>query len=138
MGQPAKKFTTEEISLPGQFSPLETEGELSAVHAREVLFLGVLLAFLQLLDGIFTSMGVARWGTSVEGNPFLRTMMEQFGHLPTLALMKCLAIGIICCLTMLAQERPWVKNAMSAVCCVYVVAAIIPWAFILFIRPLFA
>lgn len=104
--------------------------------ARNVLMLGVLLALLQAADGILTSVGINRFGITIEGNPFLRSLMEEFGHIPTLALVKLLAIIVVVSLTIIANRLPWVKSAMGAVTCIYLFAAILPWTYILFFRPL--
>lgn len=103
-------------------------------QAPKVLLLGFFLAALQAVDGVLTSIGVTRFGTSIEGNPMLRQLMEHFGHIPTLAILKLIAIIIVLSLTYLAQRRPWVHNAMGALTCVYLVAAILPWTYILFIK----
>ena len=103
-------------------------------QAPKVLLLGFFLAALQAVDGVLTSIGVTRFGTSIEGNPMLRQLMENFGHIPTLAILKLIAIIIVLSLTYLAQRRPWVHNAIGALTCVYLVAAIIPWTYILFIK----
>lgn len=100
----------------------------------KVLLLGFFLASLQAADGVLTSIGVTRFGTSIEGNPVLRQLMEHFGHIPTLAILKLIAIIIVLSLTYLAQRRPWVHNAMGALTCVYLVAAILPWTYILFFK----
>ena len=101
----------------------------------QVLYVGLLLIALQTADGILTGIGINRFGIGVEGNPILRAMMHEFGHVPALASMKLLAIFIVLFLTILTKRLPWVKGAMGAVSCIYVFAAIIPWAYILFVKP---
>lgn len=105
----------------------------SLVPASRAFVLGFLLIMLQLLDGLLTSLGVIRFGTGAEGNPFLRHLMVEFGHLPTIAVCKFLAILIVITLTLLARNRPWVQKAMGVVSCFYLVGAIIPWTVILFL-----
>ena len=100
-----------------------------------ILLIGVALALLQLADGILTSIGVSRFGVGIEGNPLLRAMMREFGHIPTLTILKFIAVMIVIGLTLLAHRLPWVKNAMGALTCLYLVAAIIPWTYLLFIKP---
>ena len=109
----------------------------ASLPCHKTLMLGIFLILLQAADGILTSVGVARYGVSIEGNPFLRTLMESYGHIPTLAVVKFLAVLIVLHLMQLAAELPWVKSAMGAVSCIYVCAAIIPWLYVLFLRPLF-
>ena len=100
--------------------------------AQRVVLIGTFLVFLQVLDGIFTSIGIMRFGLSVEGNPLLRALMEEFGHVPTLAASKIIAMCVILGLTCVAQRLAWVRNAMGAVTCVYLFAAVLPWTYILF------
>ena len=109
-----------------------TEQRLS----REVIVLGTMLVTLQVLDGILTSIGVSRFGTNVEGNPLLRELMLHFGHIPTLAVIKLFAVGIVFSLVALTPRLPWVKHALTAVSGVYICCAIIPWTYLLFIQPL--
>ncbi|MCB0324848.1 MAG: hypothetical protein KDD69_14795 [Bdellovibrionales bacterium] len=103
----------------------------------KAFFLGAFLAVLQALDGVLTSMGVSRFGVAIEGNPFIRSLMEELGHVTALGLVKALAILIIVALTIFARRLPWINNAMGAIGCVYLFAAIIPWTYILFLKPLF-
>ena len=106
-------------------------------QANSALLLGFILCSLQALDGILTSMGVSRFGTAIEGNPLIRTLMEEFGHVTALGLVKFCAILVVIALTCFAKRLPWVNNAMGAISCIYVFAAIIPWTYILFLKPLF-
>lgn len=107
---------------------------VDSVPAKGAIFTGCFLASLQALDGIFTSIGINRYGLGIEGNPLLRVVMEEFGHIPTLAFLKLLAILIIVLLTVISARMPWVKGAMGAVSLVYLVAAIVPWTYILFVK----
>jgi len=111
-------------------------GETDSAETRSVIALGLILAVLQIADGCLTSIGVSRFGIEAEGNPLLRGLMVQFGHIPTLALVKCFAIVVVCLLTIMAMRMPWVKGAMSFVSAIYLFAAIIPWTYILFVKPL--
>jgi uncharacterized membrane protein len=104
-------------------------------HAREALLLGALLVLLQAADGLLTMWGVDRYGVGVEGNPFLRHLMEQFGHVQILTLVKCVAIMFVGALTYYAKRQVWIRNAMGAVSAIYLFAAILPWTWILFIKP---
>jgi hypothetical protein len=95
---------------------------------------GCVLALLQALDGVLTSLGVSRYGIAVEGNPLLRSLMEHFGHIPTLSLVKLIAISFVIVLSTYAKRLPWVQNAMGAISCIYLFTAILPWTYILFIQ----
>lgn len=103
--------------------------------ATGVIVIGTLLAIFQALDGLFTSIGVSRYGVEVEGNPLLRHLMEEFGAIEALTIVKLVAIGIVVILTFLARKVTWIKGAMGAITCIYLLAAIIPWTYILFIKP---
>lgn len=104
--------------------------------ARKVLIVGAFLSSLQILDGVLTSIGVSRFGVGMEGNPFLRQMMLEFGHIPTLAVLKLFAISIVLGLVLLSRRLTWIPSALGAVSCVYLFAAVIPWTYILFIQPM--
>ena len=116
----------------GDFGGLRT-----MTPAKKALLLGCFLSLLQALDGMLTMLGVSRFGVGVEGNPLVRGLMEEFGHVPALTIIKCVAIGVVIALSYFATKLPWVNNAMGAVSCVYIFGAIIPWTYILFVRPLF-
>ena len=103
--------------------------------AQKALLLGCFLSLLQALDGILTSLGVSRFGVAIEGNPFIRGLMEEFGHVTALSVVKCLAIVVVIGLAYFGRKMPWVNNAMGAVSAVYVFGAIIPWTYILFVKP---
>jgi len=105
--------------------------------ARKALMSGLLLILLQGLDGILTTIGVERFGVSAEGNPLIRNLMHEMGHLPALGLVKCLAVLIIIALMSYARKLPWINNALGAIGAVYIFVAIIPWTYILFLRPYF-
>ena len=112
-------------------------GSLEVMRRETTVFiLATSLCLLQVFDGLLTSVGVARYGTDVEGNPLIRGLMEQMGSLPALGLVKLLSIIIVLGLAYFAPRVPWIKGAMGAVTCFYLFAAIIPWTYILFIKPL--
>lgn len=123
----------------------ESEEQAVVVAVRPVLpaqkaisvnamFLGAFLIFLQCADGVLTSLGISRFGLAAEGNPILRHLMAQFGHIPTLAILKLFAVMIIIGLVRTARRLPWISGAIGAVSCIYIFAAIVPWTYILFVR----
>lgn len=105
------------------------------VVSSEALVAGSILIFLQALDGILTSIGISRWGVSVEGNPLLRKLMIEFGHVPTLGVVKFLAICFVLFLCRHSVRLPWVNRAIRALSCYYVLMAIIPWIYLLVSKP---
>jgi uncharacterized membrane protein len=129
-------FTSQIGSKLGDWAAMRwvAQPQVQAAPVRGALFLGCFLASLQALDGIFTSIGINRYGLAIEGNPLLRTVMEQFGHIPTLAILKFLAILIVVFLTIVSFRRRWVMRAMGAVSFIYLFMAILPWAYILFVN----
>ncbi|MBL7662572.1 hypothetical protein JNK13_07460 [bacterium] len=114
-------------------SKLDTRAKILAhlLLTSQALTLGFCLATLQALDGILTSIGVSRFGLRAEANPILRALMEQFGHIPTLTVVKTGAIVIVIALTIMAHKLPWLKSAMGALACFYILAAVAPWTYIL-------
>lgn len=50
------------------------------------------LVIFQILDGIFTYIGVSNYGTMIEGNLFVKTIMEIFGVVFGLVLVKSISI----------------------------------------------
>lgn len=103
---------------------------------KSVFVMGMALAFLQILDGFLTSMGMDRFGVQMEGNALLRELMIQFGHVPTLTVVKLCSITLVLLLIVNSKKVPWVKNALGAINCVYIVFAIAPWTYILFLEPI--
>jgi hypothetical protein len=103
---------------------------LVAPRSREVVILGLILAILQVLDGYLTGIGVYHFGTEIEGNVFLRSLMENYGFVPTLVLTKTLALGIIALLCSLCTQVGWLPAALKGVIAIYLVCAVIPWCYI--------
>ncbi|NLF25681.1 MAG: hypothetical protein GX589_08520 [Deltaproteobacteria bacterium] len=101
------------------------------VPTREVAVLGLVLCLLQVMDGILTAAGVNMFGVSAEGNVLLRYLMEQIGLIPALAAAKCAAIAATVTLCMLATQVSWISRALKGVIAIYLLAAIVPWTFIL-------
>ena len=99
--------------------------------AREVFILAVILAFLQIADGVLTGIGVHYLGIDMEANPLLRVLMLNLGTISTLILVKSCAIGIIAFLTTFAHAVTWLVYAMRGMALLYACAAIVPWTAIL-------
>jgi hypothetical protein len=105
--------------------------------SRDFIYLGLFFASLQVLDGVLTSVGVARYGIQKEANPVLRRLMEHFSPEQTLFLVKAGAIFVIVYLTVLARKIKWVKDLIGVLSCIYLFAAILPWIYILYVRHAF-
>ena len=115
--------------LSGSFRRSETVST-----SRTLPYIVAALILFQILDGFLTALGVSHLGLHWEGNPFLRSLMLEFGYLPTLIVTKSLCITIVLLLGYFAHRVNWLERAMQVVACLYLFAAIIPWTFILTTR----
>ena len=97
--------------------------------------LALLLIVLQISDAYLTAIGVSRFGFEAEGNPFLRPLMENFGHVPVLITVKTLAIACIVMLAEFATQVRWIPKALWAMSCFYFFVAIVPWTYFLVFAP---
>lgn len=100
-------------------------------NARRSIFGdAALVAFLvaQVLDGVFTYVGVMTFGPSVEGNPLMASLMASFGQGPALAGAKAVAgtLGI-------ALHVNHVHRLVAFLTGLYLAAAVIPWTALLFL-----
>lgn len=88
-----------------------------------------LVAFLlaQCLDGVFTYVGVMKFGIGIEANPVVAGLMAHFGHGPGLLSAKMLAAFLGICLHLRA-----VHGAVAVLTGLYAAAALAPWTLILF------
>ena len=107
-------------------------GVLAALHPdtqRSVFGDVVLLVFLlaQCLDGVLTYVGVVTYGTTIEANPLIATMMAHLGHGLALMGAKTVAGFLGICLHL---RQVHLVVALLAV--FYVAVAVIPWIAILF------
>lgn len=102
--------------------------------SSDIVVLGLILAALQVLDGLLTAIGVSHLGTSAEGNMLIRHLMEAWGYGPALIAIKSLALMIVALLCFLATSVSWVRFAMKGVIALYLLAAIIPWSTIILTR----
>jgi hypothetical protein len=99
--------------------------------SREIIVLGIILALMQVADGVLTAIGMSLFGTGAEGNALLRFLMEQLGFIPALVLAKSFAVIVTCILCLLSNRVQWIRHAMKGVIGVYLLAAVIPWTVIL-------
>ncbi len=103
--------------------------------SREVFYFGAFLASLQIVDGILTSIGIRKFGISGEGNPILRMAMSVFTPDQAIVLGKLLAILIVVGLTIAAKRTRFIRDMIGFLSCFYLVAAIIPWLYCLYLSP---
>ena len=87
----------------------------------------VLFLIAQCLDGILTYIGVVTFGTGIEANPLIATLMGYFGAATALMTAKTVAavLGI-------ALHVRGVHTAVALLTAFYFVIAILPWVAILF------
>jgi hypothetical protein len=86
----------------------------------DVALVGFLL--VQILDGVFTYLGVSRWGPQVEANPIITSLMTVVGPMSGLAGVKLMAIGFG-----IALHLRRVHNLVAFLTIIYVAVAILPW-----------
>jgi hypothetical protein len=84
----------------------------------------VVVAFLtaQVLDGVFTYLGVSVWGPAVEANPIVSAAVSIAGLTVGLSAVKITAIG----LGMMLHLRR-VHNLVALLTAIYLAVAIVPW-----------
>ena len=93
--------------------------------------LGLILIALQIMDGILTGLGMSFFGTDMEGNILLRSVMHAIGVVPALIVVKSFAIAVVILLVNLSEQVKWLPLAMKGVIGLYILAAIIPWSLII-------
>ncbi len=99
--------------------------------SRDIVCAGLFLASLQVMDGYLTSMGIHYFGIQAEGNIFLQKLMRLIGTDNALILVKSLAIIVVLFLTALVRKQRNLKGIINGLCLIYLLAAIIPWIYIL-------
>jgi uncharacterized membrane protein len=104
----------------------------TATRQRPTTWFGdvVIVIFLiaQLLDGVFTYLGVMTFGVS-EGNPLIAHYMRSMGVGPSLTMAKLVAVAGALVLHLLAFHR-----LLGLLTFLYLSLAILPWTFVLFWR----
>jgi len=137
MGQFAVKTQDAQPQTPRSLQ-LVRGGRFNAPHAAvashlptDIIVLGFMLATLQILDGVLTGIGMAQYGTSMEGNILLRSLMTTIGYIPALFLVKGASIALIVLLCHQTTKISWLKPALYGVMALYVMGAVVPWTYIL-------
>lgn len=103
----------------------------------DIVALGIILSLLQVADGFLTGLGMANYGTAMEGNALLRALMGLVGWLPALILVKGASISLIALLCHQASTIRWLRPAFYGVIAIYMTMAVLPWSYIL-LSDLFA
>jgi hypothetical protein len=86
---------------------------------------------LQILDGVLTGIGMAQYGTAMEGNALLRSLMTVMGYVPALLIVKSASIALTALLCQQTTNISWLKPALYGVMALYVIGAVVPWTYIL-------
>ena len=88
----------------------------------------ILLLFLlaQLMDGVFTYVGISKFGEAIEANPLLSWYIATFG--PAVALIGAKALAVACAATLHFCAR---HRTVGVLTIVYLAAAVWPWTLII-------
>lgn len=91
----------------------------------------VMLGFLcvQACDGVLTYVGVATFGSGIEGNPLLASLMVRVGE-GTALLGAKVAAGVFG----IALHLSGVHRIIALLTLLYLTAAVIPWTALLFFQ----
>lgn len=89
----------------------------------------VLVLFLcaQVVDGLFTYLGISNFGWT-EGNPLIAWYMQHFGVGLIVTAAKLLAVCCAVVLHLLAFHK-----MLAVLTLLYLSVAILPWSFVLFV-----
>ena len=99
--------------------------------SKRALQLGGILALCQILDGLLTWLGVSVYGVKLEGNAFIRMLIEAYGAAPALLVAKLFAVSLVVFLTWYAHGRRWFRPMIVLLSVIYVMFAIWPWTYIM-------
>jgi hypothetical protein len=81
----------------------------------------------QVLDGVFTYLGIANFGWT-EGNPLISWYMHHFGLVPSLTGAKIMAVLCAMILHVLGYHK-----MLAVLTLLYLSVAILPWTMVLFV-----
>lgn len=99
--------------------------------SRKAFILGLTLVVCQILDGLLTYAGLTALGVHMEGNSFLRALMEAYGKAPVLFVSKLAAIILVVLLTFEAHRRRWIRPLIAVMILIYLALAVGPWTYII-------
>ena len=105
----------------------QTNKKISA----EMFSLAIIMAVIQVMDGILTGIGIKTFGVHVEGNLLVRTLMHTLGFVEALFVVKAFAIVVIILLSYQSINIKWIPKAMKGVIGIYLMLAVVPWTFVL-------
>ncbi len=124
---------TDHIAISGQVTRKPTilirVGRQSL--SRKAFFIGLALAFCQIMDGLLTYIGLSLFGVQMEGNDLLRNLMHFYGMAPALFAVKFIALAIAVLLAFQAHRRKWMRPLLVGVVGFYLVLAVFPWSILI-------
>lgn len=104
-----------------------------AMRSEASLALGIsCLILFQILDAVFTLVGIERFGLSIEGNVLVRTILTHTHPVLGMLAIKFIAIGMCLFLYRAAQIIDWIPSVVHSLNILYFSMAIMPWARLLF------
>jgi len=88
----------------------------------------VMVSFLvaQACDGVFTYIGIDRFGARIEGNPLIAFYIGVFGAAAAVVGAKLLAV--VCATALHVNER---HRTLAVLTIIYLFAALLPWSLML-------
>jgi len=86
----------------------------------------VLFLFVQAVDGMCTYVGVSTFGMHLEANPLLHVLIATFGLGTAVTSAK-----IFAAILGMSLHRLGVHGILAGLTCLYLLAALLPWAGIL-------
>jgi Domain of unknown function (DUF5658) len=107
------------------------------VRKKITNILFIVVAILQVFDGILTYIGTTYYGPAAEGNALIQRLMVNFGVIPSLLIVKLIAISMIYLVyrinkTTLIKKRLFIP--LIFVTGLYVWAVVV-WVFVLLSVP---
>jgi hypothetical protein len=89
----------------------------------------VVFALVQVGDGLLTYLGISHLGRDIEGNPLIAWYAAVFGA--GAALVGAKAFAVLCATVLHVNDR---TQTIGALTIAYLVAAILPWAHVLWLH----
>lgn len=102
--------------------------------SKDVYSFVVFLISLQIFDAVLTAMGVDKFGFNSEGNPIFRFLFHNFGLETSLVVVKIVTIFAVLFLGKIARKIKWIKDLIGFLSCFYLLVAILPWLYLIFIK----
>jgi hypothetical protein len=103
---------------------------------KQALLIFIVFTTLQVLDGVFSVLGIERHGLELEANSMLRPLMAAYGHATVLLWSKFAAISAIALVAHMSRKVDWVRAALALCSLAYLFFAVLPWVFILYAHEL--